>query len=181
MPATPTRELEAHGPIVETARLQLRKVALSDGPFFLRLLNEPSWLENIGDRHVRSIAQAEDHIKSSIWTQYRASGYGMYAISLKATLSPIGICGLVERSFLPAPDLGFALLPAYVGQGFAFEAAHALLEHASSSFGIGQLYAIVKRDNGRSIKLLGRLGFHRERPYSMPQGEEVELYAVSIP
>jgi len=41
-------------------------VALSDGSFFLRLLNDPSWVENIGDRGVHSDADAESYIKNSI-------------------------------------------------------------------------------------------------------------------
>ncbi len=40
-------------PILETPRLELREVTLGDAPFFLRLLNDPSWLENIGDRGVQ--------------------------------------------------------------------------------------------------------------------------------
>jgi len=174
-------DAEAAALILDTPRLQLRKVALADGPFLRGLLNEPSWLENIGDRQVRSLADAEDYIRGSIWAQYRASGYGMYAVWLKATLAPIGICGLVQRAYLPAPDLGFALSAAYVGQGFAFEAAHALVQHASHSLGIGRLYAIAKRGNERSLSLLGRLGFRHEGAYVPPHGSAVELYVLSIP
>ena len=86
---------------------------MSDGSFFLRLLNDPSWLENIGDRGVHSDADAESYIKNSIWAHYHFYGYGMYAVQLKSTSLPIGICGLVKRDFLSAPDLGFALLPDY--------------------------------------------------------------------
>ncbi len=163
--------------ILETARLQLRRVELSDGAFLLRLLNEPSWLENIGDRGVRSDADAEGYIRNNIWDHYHRYGYGMQAVQLKATTLPIGLCGLVKRDFLAAPDLGFALLPDFVGHGYASEAARLVISHAERS-GIVRLYALVKRGNHRSVAVLGRLGFRYPGPYRVPQGTEVELYAT---
>ena len=152
---------------------------MSDGAFFFRLLNDPSWLENIGDRGIRSDADAENYIERAIWSQYQAHGYGMYVVQLKSTSSPIGVCGLIKRDFLSAPDLGFALLPDYVGQGYAFEAARGLMSHAKSELGIGRLYAIAKRGNGRSVRLLDRLGFRHEGPFVTPQEVTVELYVTA--
>jgi [ribosomal protein S5]-alanine N-acetyltransferase len=166
-------------PVLETPRLRLRKAALADGSFFLRLLNEPSWLQNIGDRGVRSIEDAERYIRNNVWTPYQAHGFGMYTVELKSTCVPIGICGLVKRQFLAAPDLGFALLPDYVGCGYAVEAAGGVVLHARNELGITRLYAIAKRGNDRSLRLLGRLGFRYEGPCLTPQGEEVELYITS--
>lgn len=165
--------------VLETPRLQLRHVALADDCFFFRLLNEPSWLENIGDRGIRSQADAEGYIRNTVLVHYQIYGYGMYVVQLKSTTQPIGICGLVQRDFLCAPDLGFALLPDYVGQGYASEAARVLLQHARNNLGIGQLYAIAKRDNRRSISLLDRLGFSRAGPCLTPQGEQLELYVAT--
>ncbi|MDE3156555.1 MAG: GNAT family N-acetyltransferase [Acidobacteriota bacterium] len=161
--------------ILETPRLQLRHAMLSDSPFIRRLLNEPTWLEYIGDRGVRTAADAETYIRTRISAQYHDLGYGLYVVQLKSSGAPIGLCGLVKREFLPAPDLGFALLPEHVGQGYAFEAASAVLSHATHVLGIARLYAIVKRGNDRSIRLLDRLGFHQEGPCP---GEDpnVDLY-----
>ena len=163
-------------PILQTPRLELRAAASSDRSFFLQLLNDPAWLENIGDRGIRSEADAEGYIRSSIWAQYDAFGYGMYLVQLKGTMLPVGICGLVKRDFLGAPDLGFALLPEHVGHGYADEATRGLIAHAKSRWAIGQLYAIVKAANERSVRLLQRLGFEYERPYVLPQGGNIELY-----
>jgi RimJ/RimL family protein N-acetyltransferase len=164
--------------ILETARLQLRPVTLSDGAFLLRLLNDPSWLENIGDRGVHSDADAEGYIRNNIWDQYQRYGYGMQALQLKSTTLPIGVCGLVKRDFLASPDLGFALLPQFVGHGYASEAARAVIAHAAQQSGIGRLYALVRRGNHRSVAVLGRLGFRYQGPYRVPHGAEVELYAA---
>jgi RimJ/RimL family protein N-acetyltransferase len=164
--------------LFETPRLQLRRVRLSDAAFFVRLLNEPSWLENIGDRGIRSDADAESYIRGSILAQYRTYGYGMYAIQLKSSEAPIGICGLVKREFLGAPDIGFALLQDHAGEGFAAEAARGVMLYAQGALGIGQVYAIVKPGNARSIRLLDRLEFRCKGPYVLPQGAEVLLYVT---
>lgn len=165
---------------LETRRLQLREVVLADAAFLLALLNDPSWLENIGDRGVRTLADAEDYIRANIWLPYRAHGFGMYALQPKSAAQPIGICGLVRRDFLAAPDLGVALLPDFVGQGYASEAAEAVMLHAGSGLGIRQLYAIVRRGNQRSVSLLARLGFRRHGPCPGSQGSEVELYTTDL-
>ena len=151
-------------------------MALDDAAFFLRLLNEPSWLANIGDRGVRTLADAEGYIRNNIWAAYRADGFGLYAVQVKAIPQPIGLCGLVKRDFLSSPDLGFALLPEYAGQGYATEAARAVTLHAQVELRIERLYAIVKSGNQRSVRLLEQLGFRHEGPYQIPQGDEVELY-----
>ena len=171
--------MDPRSPLLETARLKLRAAALSDVPFFLALLNDPSWLANIGDRGVRSGSDAERYIRDTVQAPYQALGYGMYVIQLKSSGLLIGVCGLVKRDFLPAPDLGFALLPGFVGLGYASEAAHAVVGHAQGALGIGQLYAIVKRGNQRSERLLGALGFHRQGPCPIPDGTGVDLYVTT--
>ena len=165
-------------PLLTTPRLELRSAALEDAAFFLRLLNEPSWLENIGDRGVRTLADAEGYIRNNIWAPYRSCGFGLYAVQLKSQPLPIGLCGLVKRDFLCSPDLGFALLPEYCGRGFATEAARAVLSHAQVELRIGRLYAIVRSGNQRSVRLLEQLGFLRAGPYQIPQGDVVELYQL---
>jgi RimJ/RimL family protein N-acetyltransferase len=165
------------GTVLETPRLTLRAAALTDAPFFLALLNDPSWLENIGDRGVHSRSDAERYIRDNIQAAYRALGYGLYVVELKATGQLIGICGLVRREFLPAPDLGFAVLPEFVRRGYASEAARAVLTHAHRTLGIGKLYAIVKRGNRRSEKLLGALEFSHQGP--CPQAADADLYVTT--
>ena len=168
--------MDAPTVVLETARLKLRTVTAADAEFYLRLLNEPSWLENIGDRGVRSREDAERYIVDTVRAPYQALGYGMYAVQPKSATLPIGICGLVKRDFLPAPDLGVALLPEFAGQGYATEAARAVILHAQGKLGIERLYALVRRGNLRSVRLLERLGFHREGPCPTPQETAVELF-----
>ena len=126
------------------------------------------------------MTDAEDYIRNNIRAAYQSHGFGLYAVRLEASPLPIGLCGLVQRDFLTSPDLGFALLPEYCGQGYATEAARAVMSHAQAELGIERLYAIVKPGNHRSVRLLEQLGFRRERLYQIPQGDEVELYAHQL-
>ena len=155
-------------------------MTLEDASFFLRLLNEPSWLANIGDRGVRTVADAERYIRNNIWAPYQTHGFGLYAVQLRSHAAPIGLCGLVQRDFLPAPDLGFALLPECCGHGYATEAARAITSHAQVELGIGRLYAIVQHGNERSVRLLERLGFRADASGAAPPGLEagVGLYQL---
>lgn len=166
--------------ICESERLVLRRAQPEDARFMLRLLNQHSWIRGIGDRGVRTLADAERYIDARMLEPFRKLGYGMNVVVLKATGAPIGLCGLVKRDTLAYPDLGFALLDDYGGQGFAQEAAQAVMVHARNVLRIPQLLAITTRGNERSGKLLGKLGFVLEPvPHRTPEGEELRLYRTA--
>lgn len=162
--------------IAETERLVLRQLRVDDAAFYQQLLNEPAWLAHIGDRQVRTLADAEAHIGSHILPPYAAHGFGMYLVQRKADAQPLGICGLVRRETLPAPDIGFALRDAQAGLGYAQEAAQAVLRHAFGRLGLARVLAITSTTNQRSHRLLDRLGFSFQG--MVPVGERtLKLYA----
>jgi RimJ/RimL family protein N-acetyltransferase len=167
--------------IAQTDRLVLRHVGPGDAQFLCRLLNEPSWLQNIGDRGVRTSLAAEQYIQDKFIESYESLGFGMYLIELKSDKSPIGLCGLVQRGYLPGPDIGFATLPEFWGSGYAFEASAAIMRHARNGLGLSRLLAIVKPDNSRSVRLLERLGFSQEGECRVPSTDELlNLYAAAV-
>ncbi|HUS23893.1 MAG TPA: GNAT family N-acetyltransferase [Candidatus Binatia bacterium] len=163
----------------QTPRLALRRALTADAPFLLRLLNEPSWIRNIGDRGIRTVADAERYLREKIWAQYDDAGFGMHVIELRDGGAAAGLCGLVRRDTLPGPDIGFALLPEHEGRGLAAEAAGAAMRLAADQ-GIARLHAIVMPSNARSLRLLERLGFRDTGTHRTPQGEELRLYAVDL-
>lgn len=145
-------------PLIRTARLALREVDEGDAGFVLQLLNQPDFLHYIGDRGVRDLAQAAGYLRSGPIASYALHGHGLYAVEMQDDGTLIGMCGLLRRDELPAPDLGVAFLPAYYGHGYAGEAAGAVLAHARQALGIGRVLAMVAPDNVRCIALLRRLG-----------------------
>ena len=164
--------------ILRTARLQMRELAPRDAPFILGLLNEPSFIQNIGDRGVRTLEDAHAYLVNGPIASYTRHGFGLYLVELAGTERPIGICGILQREALPDPDLGFAFLPAYWGQGFAFEAAAEVRRYARTELGVGRLLAITNPQNDPSIRLLEKLGFRFEGMMRLENDEtELKLFA----
>lgn len=166
--------------ITETQRLILREIVESDAEFLLDLLNQPSWIKYIGDRGVRTIAQAAEFIETRYQKSYKDNGFGLWVVDLKdvpaaagaTDNTPIGICGLVKRDTLPEPDIGFAFLPDYWGKGYALEAAEGTLNFAEEKLQIKNLLAITTLDNQSSIKLLKKIGFTFENIITSEAGDE---------
>jgi RimJ/RimL family protein N-acetyltransferase len=166
---------------LDTARLQLREFKISDAPYMLRQLNEPSFIENIADRGVRTLQQAETYLQNGAIASYAQSGFGFWAVIEKSSGQIIGMCGLVKRDNLPDPDLGYSFLPEYAGQGYAFEAAQACVDAANKSFNLPTLLAIVNINNFASRKLLEKLGFSFQEMIALYDNEpDLCLYSFSI-
>lgn len=145
----------------------------------LRIWNDPTFVRYVGDRGLRTEDDARQALCAGPLTTYDRYGYGPYLLNPHATGMPAGICGLFRRPGLDDPDIGFALLPEYRGQGFAREAADAVIEHARTDLGLTRLTAIVAVDNASSLGLIQRLGLSFERMLSLPgEDQEACLYGV---
>ena len=158
--------------VLETGRLILRELTPGDGAFILRLLNEPSFLRFVGDKGIRTVADAIAWIENGPRAMYARYGYGLYRVELRETAEPIGICGLVNRDWLADPDIGFSLLPSYWSQGYALEASRTVMNQARQVHGLNTLLAITNSDNASSIRLLSTLGFSFQGQVRTPDGKE---------
>ena len=159
--------------IISTSRLHVTQLSEElHASFILQLANTPGWLKYIGDRKIHSLQDAGQYISNGPLVSYATCGYGLWLIKRVEDDVSIGICGLVKRDYLPHPDLGYALLPEYEGQGYATEAAHAVMLHASQVLSIPVIAAITTDDNVRSLRLLFKLGFDFIGMITPPQQEE---------
>ncbi|HQF29116.1 MAG TPA: GNAT family N-acetyltransferase [Bacteroidia bacterium] len=145
--------------LISGENLFLREFILSDAPFIVELLNTPGWIKFIGDRNVHSVEDAIKYLQNGPLKTYSDSGYGFWCVCLNTTNEAVGMCGFIQRDYLPAPDLGFAFLTPYISKGFGYESALLSIELAKKKFNISSLVAITDPVNARSIKLLNRLGF----------------------
>lgn len=163
---------------LRTERLLLRPLTEADAPFVLALLNEPSFLQWIGDKGVRDLDGARAYLQGGPLASYRQHGHGLLAVTRLDTGAPLGMCGLLKRDHLEAPDLGYAFLPSAWGQGLATEAARAVRDHGHLAQGFARILAIVTPGNAPSIRLLERLGFQFEGLRRMPgEDEDVACFA----
>jgi RimJ/RimL family protein N-acetyltransferase len=167
--------------VLETARLVLRQFSTEDAEFILELLNEPSFIRNIGDRGVRTIEAANSYIQNGPVVSYAKNGFGLYMVKLKETNESIGMCGLIKRDILQDVDIGYAFLPRFWSKGYAVEAAQAVKEYAKQVIGLKRLVAIVDPENERSIHVLEKIGLKFEEMVRLSEDDiELKLFGAKI-
>ncbi|WP_090811501.1 GNAT family N-acetyltransferase [Paenibacillus sp. 276b] len=163
--------------VLETDRLNLRWLSSDDGEFMLELLIDPSWLEFIGDRGVRTVEGAREYILNGPVEMYNRLGFGLFLTERKADGVPVGICGLIKRDSLEDVDIGYAFLPQFWGNGYAYESAAATLDHGRTVLGFDRIVAITSSNNQKSAKLLEKLGLKFEKMIRFSDdAEELRLY-----
>lgn len=167
--------------ILETERLLLRQFSTDDAPFILELVNEPSFLKNIGDRGVRTLADANSYILNGPVASYAKNGFGLYLVALKETGESIGMCGLIKRPGLDDVDIGYAFLPRFWSKGYAVEAARAVKEYAKDPVGLKRLVAIVDPANEVSIRVLEKLGMQFEKMVRLSADDiDLKLFGAEL-
>jgi len=178
-----TREPNKGNPltILETERLLLRQFSTEDAEFILELLNEPSFIQNIGDRGVRTLADASSYILNGPVASYVKNGFGLYLVSLKETNESIGMCGLIKRDSLEDVDIGYAFLPKFWCRGYAVESAQAVKAYAKDGLGLKRIVAITDPANEGSIRILEKLGLRFEKMVRLSEDDiELKLFAVDF-
>ena len=125
--------------ILETERLVLRQLTPADAPFILELLNDPLFHRFVGDKGIRTVEGARDYIISGPIASYAQHGFGLFHVAHKQTGVPIGMCGLLKRPVLEDVDVGFAYLPQFSGQGYATEAALAIMQYGYTVIGLKRI------------------------------------------
>jgi len=167
--------------ILETERLVVRHISPDDAEFIVDLLNQPSFLKYIGDRGVRTPEEARQFILDGPMASYEQFGFGLFMVELEEAGRPIGICGLLKREGLEDVDIGFAFLPQFWSQGYAFEAASAVMDYGKGSLGLDRIVAIASPDNDRSFKLLEKLGLRFERLIRLSEDQpEIKLFVPNV-
>lgn len=167
--------------IFETERLLLRQLSTGDADFILELLNEPSFIQNIGDRGVRTLADANQYIMNGPVASYAKNGFGLYLVVLKKTNESIGICGVIKRDGLEDVDIGYAFLPRFWSKGYAVESALATKSYAKNVIGLKRIVAITDPANRDSIRVLEKIGLSFERMIRLSDDDiELKLFAVEL-
>jgi ribosomal-protein-alanine N-acetyltransferase len=153
--------------IIVTSRLRIRELSVGDAEFVLRLVNEPAFIANIGDKGVRTIENARSFISEGPWTCQEKPGYGQFLVDQKEDGDPVGICGLLFRDSLNVTDIGFAILAKHRGRGFALEAAKAVMNYGFSKLQIEEIVGLTSEANTASIRVLKKLGMKFDKVVKM--------------
>ncbi len=163
----------------ETERLLLKPVGKEDAAFIVEMFNTPQWINNIGDRNVHSIEEAEAYIEIKMRPQFERLGFGNYIMIRKSDGIKLGSCGLYDREGLDGIDIGYALIPKFERQGYAIEAASKMLELAEHHFSLQEVLAITTPENIPSQKVLAKLGLEFVRTIQLANDlKELNLYQL---
>jgi len=76
--------------VYETERLILRPMSLEDREFIFELYNRPKFIQYIGDRHIKTVDDAENYIKNRFLPQIEKLGFGNYLVVTKDKNEKIG-------------------------------------------------------------------------------------------
>lgn len=161
---------------LSTRRLLLRSWVQDDARFLLDLESLPETIRYLGAQAqvMQSLGQAEESIHRRRAVQ--AEGMGIWAITARGTGELLGnlLCKPLEgysQETDPVIEIGWHLHPKFQGNGYATEAAQAVIDYAQAS-GLTALSALVDPANEASIKVCHRLGFEQvnltEEYYGQP-------------
>lgn len=153
---------------LETKRLSLGPLGPADAPWHLELMGERE----------SGIARTLEEDKGRL-TELRASaaanGIGFLTVRRHSDGVPLGYCGLlIGRATLGEPEIAYELLRRYHGQGYATEAARAVLAAAAAT-GRRRLWSTVRTWNAPSFRVLEKLGFRRDHSETDGRGKLVYL------
>ncbi|AIW84068.1 GNAT family N-acetyltransferase [Bacillus mycoides] len=164
--------------VLETERLTLRWLDVKDAPFILELVNDPAWIQFIGDKGIKNLEDAKKYILNGPVDMYNKMGFGLYLVERKEDLTPLGMCGLIKRDSLEDVDIGFAFLEKFRSKGYGYESAAAVIEYGVQKLGLKRIVAITSIDNVASGTLLEKAGLRFEKIIS-DSGENLKLFGYN--
>ena len=149
--------------VLDGPRVRLRPWRDDDAPAFAALNADPAVM-----RHFAApLARAEsDAMLARVRAHEAEHGFCFWAAERRGDGRFVGFCGLqrvpFEARFTPAVEIGWRLLPAFWGQGFAREAAELAL-------GVAEVVAFTPPANQRSSGLMRRLGMRADGMFEHPR------------
>ena len=146
--------------VIQTERLALRRLELPDAEFILELLNEVAFLRFIGDKGVRSVADARAYILKGPMDSYWRC-WLRFVRDLSARRHAGWDLRVIKRDGLADVDVGFAFRSRHCSMGYAVESASAVLDHARQVLGLQRIVAITAPENLGSTAVLEKIGLVR--------------------
>ena len=149
---------------------------MEDAPFVFELVNTEEWIENIGRRNVLTLDAARKYIQEKMIDHYEKHGYGNFLMIRKADEVKIGCVSLYNRDDVDGVDIGFAMLPQYMSQGYAYEGAKAIKSAARDEYKLSGITAFTTKENVISQKLITKLGLEFKKTIIFGDEEEELLF-----
>jgi RimJ/RimL family protein N-acetyltransferase len=144
---------------LETARLVIRTFEPRDGEAWIAMVNDPEVTRFLPPAPSATMESFQSVIESR-HAMEREIGYAVWAVDNKTTGTFAGQCGIrpVDEGAGPEIELAYHYTPASWGQGYATEAAIAVLAHGLGPVGIDRIMAVVMRENVGSWRVMEKAG-----------------------
>ncbi|MFG2645777.1 GNAT family N-acetyltransferase [Streptomyces sp. NPDC048370] len=167
-----------------TPRLLLRRWTDDDLVPMAEINADPEVMRWIGDGAVRDLEETAEDIER--WEEeWDDEGFGLFAVELLGSGELIGFAGLSVPHFLPGRshevEIGWRLGRPFWGQGYASEAAHAVLEWALQDRGLDRVIAIAHISDTASENVMRKLGMSPESETDHPEyGVPLRVHAIDL-
>jgi ribosomal-protein-alanine N-acetyltransferase len=154
-------------PVLETARMVLRPIELSDAPGIFEYARNPNVSRyTLWEPHL-SLKDSEAYVLDYAFPRYREQVPEPWAIALKST--PGRIIGTVGLSWASktasSMELAYAIAEEHWGKALVAEAARAAIGHAFAHLGAVRVQAHYKAENEASGRVMQKIGMKHEGCY----------------
>jgi ribosomal-protein-alanine N-acetyltransferase len=154
---------------LRTNRLELRPLTPADAEPLHALWTAPGVRRYLWDDEVIPFDRTRDVVAEST-RLFETAGYGLWAARLHSAADLVAFGGYWFFHEPPRLELLFAVAEPHWGQGLANELASALVTFGLTVCGFGEILASTDAPNGRSVRVLTKLGFELERQASSNAG-----------
>lgn len=154
-----------HRPILVTDRLILRPPGPEDLDGFAAFAAEPETMRHLGGAVSRPVAWRNLCEMAGAWD---VNGFAMFSVIERESGAWVGRIGPWQPEGWPGTEVGWGVLQAFAGRGYAHEAAVAAMDYAVDVLGWTEIIHTIVPDNARSIALAQRLGSTLLRPTRLP-------------
>ncbi len=181
-PATP-QEYFARLPVIDTPRLTLRKMRMSDAPDVYRYAKDPEVARHVLWEAHQSVWETRAYIRYLLW-QYRSSLPGSWAIELKETGKVVGTIGYMSYNADNATvEVGYSLAREQWGKGLMTEALTAVIGETFRALDVHRIEAMHFTDNPASGRVMEKCGMTheghmRERVCCKGVFRDVEMWGI---
>jgi ribosomal-protein-alanine N-acetyltransferase len=169
-------------PILETARLRLRKPQKNDAQWLLAVTQDENVMRYYGMEAFPSEQEAL-HAINDFNDQYKEAGGIRWIITIKPQDDYVGDIGFGYIRRHARADLGFKLAQEYWRQGIVTEAMDAVIAYGIEAMEVNRFEAVADPRNVACVGLLEQYGFRKEgllREYEFEKGAFVDLLMYSL-
>lgn len=144
---------------LSTDRLIIRPLTMDDISPLMDLFGDPDVM-HFSLKGVKNRTQVEEFVRDCALKSYEINGFGQYAVELKSTNELVGISGfyIQEIEGKREVELGYRFIRAHWGNGYATEAAKALIDYARAVLGLHALISLVAYENTASARVCEKVG-----------------------